>query len=83
MGELLGILILILLAAAFFKILGFIFQAGFFVVLLPFKILLAVILGVFALLLLPVFIVIPILLAALLPLLLIGLGIAGLVYLLK
>ena len=83
MGELIAILILILLAAAFFKILGFIFQAGFFVVMLPIKILFGVLLGVAALVLLPVFVVISVLLSLLFPLLLIGLGIAGLVYLLK
>jgi hypothetical protein len=78
----LAILFIVLVTVGFIKLFGFLFQAGFFVILLPLKILFALIGTIIALILLPV-IVIPVLLSALVPLLLIGLGIAGLVYLLK
>jgi hypothetical protein len=82
MLEALVLLFTVIIAVGFIKLFGFLFQAGFFVILLPLKILFALIGAVLALILLPM-ILIPVLLSALVPLLLIGLGIAGLVYLLK
>jgi hypothetical protein len=82
MLETLAVLLIVFVVIGFIKFFGFLFQAGFFIVLLPIKILLGVIGAVVALILLPA-IVIPVLITALVPLLLIGLGIAGLVYLLK
>jgi len=82
MFELLAILFIAFIIISSLKLLAFIFQAGFFVIALPLKIIFGVIVGIFGLLLLPV-VVIGALLSLLFPLLIIGLGVAGLVYLLR
>ncbi|MCK6623412.1 MAG: hypothetical protein HUU32_22135 [Calditrichaceae bacterium] len=82
MLEMLAIVLLILVAAIVFKILGVILEAGFFVLAVPLKILFGLLGGVIVFIVVPA-VLLPLLLVFLLPLLLLGLAVAGLVYLLK
>ncbi|MCB0260153.1 MAG: hypothetical protein KDE62_10625, partial [Calditrichaeota bacterium] len=82
MFELLAIIVLIFAAIIFFKLLVLVFEAGIFLLAIPFKILGILLAVIGSVILLPL-VVIPVLLSALFPLIVVGLAGLGLYYLLK